>query len=136
LWAFGLCAFDELAAFEAGAGAHQGDEVGCVDRAPPVLGGLDELERHRKAGGLGAGPLGDLRVFTQPYLLAQSRLNTSSGGPENSMLSYSMYLFQNAFVYLKMGYASAMAWVLFLITMAVTALILLNAKRWVHDGSR
>jgi multiple sugar transport system permease protein len=77
-----------------------------------------------------------LQVFTQPYLLAQTRLNTSSGGPENSMLSYSMYLFQNAFVYLKMGYASAMAWVLFLVTMAVTALILLNAKRWVHDGSR
>jgi multiple sugar transport system permease protein len=77
-----------------------------------------------------------LQVFTQPYLLAQTRLNTSSGGPENSMLSYSMYLFQNAFVYLKMGYASAMAWVLFIVTMAVTALILLNAKRWVHDGSR
>jgi multiple sugar transport system permease protein len=77
-----------------------------------------------------------LQVFTQPYLLAQTRLNTSSGGPENSMLSYSMYMFQNAFVYLKMGYASAMAWVLFLVTMAVTALILLNAKRWVHDGSR
>jgi len=76
-----------------------------------------------------------LQVFTQPYLLAQTRLNTSSGGPENSMLSYSMYLFQNAFVYLKMGYASAMAWVLFLVTMVVTALILLNAKRWVHDGS-
>jgi len=77
-----------------------------------------------------------LQIFTQPYLLAQTRLNTSSGGPENSMLSYSMYLFQNAFVYLKMGYASAMAWVLFLVTMAITALILLNAKRWVHDGSR
>ncbi|MBO0867250.1 MAG: sugar ABC transporter permease [Micromonosporaceae bacterium] len=77
-----------------------------------------------------------LQVFTQPYLLAQTRLNTSSAGPENSMLSYSMYLFQNAFVYLKMGYASAMAWVLFLVTMAVTVSILLNAKRWVHDGSR
>lgn len=76
-----------------------------------------------------------LQVFTQPYLLAQTRLNSSTGGPENSMLSYSMYLFQNAFVYLKMGYASAMAWVLFLVTMAITALILLNAKRWVHDGS-
>ena len=52
------------------------------------------------------------------------------------MLSYSMYLFQNAFVYLKMGYASAMAWVLFLVTMVIAAVILLNAKRWVHYGSR
>lgn len=76
-----------------------------------------------------------LQIFTQPYLLAQDRLNTASGGPHNSMLSYSMYLFQNAFVFLKMGYASAMAWVLFLVTMAITALILLNAKRWVHYGS-
>jgi hypothetical protein len=33
--------------------------VGCVDGAPPVLGGLDELERHGDAGGPGAGSLGD-----------------------------------------------------------------------------
>ena len=78
-----------------------------------------------------------LQIFTQPYLLTQSsQLNPVNGGPENSMLSYSMYLFQNAFVYLKMGYASAMAWVLFLMTMAITAVILLNAKRWVHYGNR
>jgi len=78
-----------------------------------------------------------MQIFTQPYLLAQqSQLNSANGGPENSMLSYSMYLFQNAFVYLKMGYASAMAWVLFIITMAITAVILMNAKRWVHYGNR
>lgn len=78
-----------------------------------------------------------MQIFTQPYLLAQqSHLNSANGGPENSMLSYSMYLFQNAFVYLKMGYASAMAWVLFFVTMVITAVILLNAKRWVHYGSR
>lgn len=75
-----------------------------------------------------------LQVFTQPYLLAQDHLNASSGGPGNSMLTYSIYLFQNAFVYLKMGYASAMAWVLFLVTMAVTAVILFSSRRWVHYG--
>jgi len=75
-----------------------------------------------------------LQIFTQPYLLAQTRLNQSSGGPDNSMLSYSMYLFQNAFVNLKMGYASAMAWVLFIITMAISVVILVNSKRWVHYG--
>jgi len=77
-----------------------------------------------------------LQIFTQPYLLSQTHLNGSSGGPDNSMLSYSMYLFQNAFVYLKMGYASAMAWVLFLVTMAVTAVVLLTSRRWVHYGTR
>lgn len=76
-----------------------------------------------------------LQIFTQPYLLAQTRLNGASGGPDNAMLSYSMYLFQNAFGYLKMGYASAMAWVLFLVTMAVTAVVLLTSRRWVHYGS-
>jgi multiple sugar transport system permease protein len=77
-----------------------------------------------------------LQIFTQPYLLSQTRLNSASGGPGDSMLTYSMYLFQNAFVFLKMGYASAMAWVLFLITMAVTAIVLVTSRRWVHYGAR
>ena len=78
-----------------------------------------------------------LQIFAQPYLLTQnSQLNAANGGPQNSMLSYSMYLFQNAFVFLKMGYASAMAWVLFIITMGITAVLLLNARRWVHYGNR
>jgi multiple sugar transport system permease protein len=77
-----------------------------------------------------------LQIFTQPYLLSQTRLNSASGGPGDAMLSYSMYLFQNAFVFLKMGYASAMAWVLFLITMAVTAIVLVTSRRWVHYGAR
>jgi multiple sugar transport system permease protein len=82
------------------------------------------------------GIIGSLQIFTQPYLLAQQALNPASGGPENSLLTYSLYLFQNAFVFLKMGYASAMAWVLFLITVALTAVILLSARRWVHYLSR
>ena len=53
-------AFNELAAFEAGPGADERDEVGCVDGAPAFLGGVDQLECHGDPGGLGAGPLGDL----------------------------------------------------------------------------
>lgn len=75
-----------------------------------------------------------LQVFTQPYLLAQQRLNPASGGPGNSLLTYAMYLYQNAFVFLKMGYASAMAWILFLLIGALTAFVLLTSKRWVHYG--
>jgi len=77
-----------------------------------------------------------LQIFTQPYLLAQTRLNNAGSGPGQSMLTYSMYLFQNAFSFLKMGYASAMAWVLFLITLAITAVILFSSRRWVHYGNR
>ena len=43
--------FDELAVDERGAGADERDQVWGVDRAPAVLGGLDELERHRQSGG-------------------------------------------------------------------------------------
>ncbi|MDZ4045217.1 MAG: sugar ABC transporter permease [Rhodoglobus sp.] len=77
-----------------------------------------------------------LQIFTQPYLLSQTRLNNVGSGPGQSMLTYAMYLFQNAFSFLKMGYASAMAWILFLITLAITIVILVSARRWVHYGSR
>ncbi len=73
-----------------------------------------------------------LQIFAQPYLLAQERLNNATAGPDQSMLTYAMYLFQNAFSFLKMGYASAMAWILFLITLAITIVILISSRRWVH----
>ena len=72
--------------------------------------------------------------MAQAYVLAQTSLNTPSGGPEDSMLMYGLYLFQNAFVYLKMGYASAMAWILFAISLAVTWFVLRFSTRWVHYG--
>jgi len=50
--------FDEFAVDEGGAGADERDEVWSVDRAPAVLGGLDELERHRQP----CRPLAELRV--------------------------------------------------------------------------
>ena len=80
------------------------------------------------------GLLGSFQYFTQAYVLAQTSLNSPSGGPEDSMLMYGLYLFQNAFVYLKMGYASAMAWILFAISLAVTWFVLHFSRRWVHYG--
>jgi multiple sugar transport system permease protein len=82
------------------------------------------------------GIIASLQIFVQPYLLVQQRLNEASGGPDDSLLTYGLYLYQNAFVFLKMGYASAMAWVLFVLTAALTALILWSARRWVHYGGR
>jgi multiple sugar transport system permease protein len=76
-----------------------------------------------------------LQIFTQPFILAQQRLNAGGSGPGQSMLTYAMYLYQNAFVFLKMGYASAMAWTLFLVTIAISMGILATSKRWVHYGS-
>jgi hypothetical protein len=47
----------QFAAFESGAGADEGDEVGCADRAPPGLGGFDELNQDGQTGGFRAGPV-------------------------------------------------------------------------------
>lgn len=76
-----------------------------------------------------------LQIFAQPFLLAQNHLNVTNDGPGQSMLSFAMYLYQNAFVFLKMGKASAMAWILFLVTLVVTLVILRTSRKWVHyDG--
>ncbi len=79
-----------------------------------------------------------LQIFTQPFVLAKdpSVGSQQAAGPGDSMLTYSFYLFQNAFVFLKMGYASAMAWLLLLITLTAALLILWSAKKWVHYGNR
>lgn len=80
--------------------------------------------------------IGFLQIFTQPYILSQERLNQAGSGPGQSMLSYAMYLYQNAFVFLKMGYASAMAWTLFIVTLVVSLIVLATSRKWVHDGTR
>jgi multiple sugar transport system permease protein len=71
------------------------------------------------------GVIGSLQVFTQAYLI-------TSGGPVNSTLFYVLYLFREAFENLHMGYASAMAWVLFLFILLLTGLQFVLAKRWVY----
>lgn len=71
------------------------------------------------------GIIGAFQYFTEAYIMTQ-------GGPENSTLYYALYLFQRAWRYLDMGYASAMAWILFLLVMVFTALVFRTQKRWVH----
>ncbi|MFI6830757.1 carbohydrate ABC transporter permease [Kribbella sp. NPDC050241] len=71
------------------------------------------------------GIINSLQVFAEPFVLTQ-------GGPNNSTLLLSVYLYQNAFQYLKMGYASAIAWVAFAIIMALTLLVFRSMPMWVH----
>tara|TARA_Y100000814_G_scaffold276895_1_gene237462 strand:- start:486 stop:1250 length:765 start_codon:yes stop_codon:yes gene_type:complete len=71
------------------------------------------------------GIIGTMQVFTQAYIMTE-------GGPDDSTLFYAYYLFNNAFRYFKMGYASALAWILFLVILALTLLQLKLAPRWVH----
>lgn len=73
------------------------------------------------------GTIGSFQQFTLPYTMTKGQ-----GTPANSMTFYVMYLYENGFRYFKMGYASAMAWVLFVIVMSLTAVIFVTSKRWVH----
>ena len=66
-----------------------------------------------------------LQVFAVPLIMTK-------GGPHDSTLAYSMYVFRNAFEYGRMGYASAMAWVQFLLAVVVTVVALWAARKFVH----
>ncbi len=78
------------------------------------------------------GTIGALQEFDRVYVLSGQGAGASSVGPVDSLLVPVMYLFNNAFKYFKMGYASALAWVLFLIILGLTLLQLKLAPRWVH----
>jgi multiple sugar transport system permease protein len=57
-----------------------------------------------------------------------------TGQPSNTLLFYSIYMYKNAFAYFRMGYASAMAWLLFLTILIITLAIFGTARRWVYYG--
>ena len=67
------------------------------------------------------------QVFAVPYIMLGA-----TGGPGRAGYFYTMYLYDNAFRYQQMGYASAMAWVLFAIVLVLTLIQLRLSKHWVH----
>ncbi len=69
------------------------------------------------------GLIGSLQVFAQPYIML------GGGGPNRSALFYTVYLFQSAFEYRQMGYACAMAWILFLLILLLTWLATASTRR-------
>ncbi len=71
------------------------------------------------------GIINSFQVFTQAFVM-------TNGGPANATLFYMLYLYRVAFQYSQMGYASAMAWVLFLIILALTLLVFRSSGRWVY----
>ena len=71
------------------------------------------------------GVIRTFQVFTQGFIM-------TNGGPNYATLFYVLYLYQNAFEYLRMGYAAAMAWVLFFILLTLTLFILKSSSAWVY----
>jgi multiple sugar transport system permease protein len=75
------------------------------------------------------GTIGALQEFDRVYVIAGGE---GGSGPLDSMLVPVLYLFNNAFRYFKMGYASAIAWVLFVIILVLTLVQWRIQKYWVH----
>ncbi len=79
------------------------------------------------------GIIQSFQVFALVYTLyTPSPTEATSAGPENAALVYVMYLYRNAFQNFRNGYASAMAWVLLLIIMALTLVVFRTQGRWVY----
>ncbi len=76
------------------------------------------------------GIIGSFQVFTQAYVVSMS--SGIMGGPLDSTLFYVLYLYRKGFEDFQMGYASAMAWVLFGVIFVLTLIQLRLSKRWVH----
>jgi len=77
------------------------------------------------------GTIGALQTFETVYVMTGG-----VGGPVDATLVPVLYLFNNAFRFFKMGYASALAWLLFWIVLFFTAIQLKLAPRWVHYEGR
>jgi multiple sugar transport system permease protein len=74
--------------------------------------------------------IGSFQVFTQTFVM-------TDGGPANATLTYVLYLYRNGFEWFKMGYACALAWVLFFILLAMTLMVFRSSALWVYyEGER
>lgn len=71
------------------------------------------------------GVISGIQTFAEPYVMTK-------GGPENATLFMGLYLYQTAFSFLNMGYASAMAWIMFVIIFVLTLTQFKLAGRWVY----
>jgi multiple sugar transport system permease protein len=75
--------------------------------------------------------IGTFQIFGVAFVISQSG-SYDVGAPQGSMLFYLMYLWKVAFSYLRFGYASAMAWILFMIILFCTLVMLYFSRRWVY----
>jgi multiple sugar transport system permease protein len=77
--------------------------------------------------------IGSFQTFDSAFVISTARAGII-GSPLKSTLFYMLYLYQSAFTNLRMGYASAMAWLLFIVIVAATYIINRTSKRWVFYG--
>ena len=66
------------------------------------------------------------QFFTEPFVMS-----SGTGAPGDSLLFYPMYLYQKAFRFMNMGYASALAWMLFVVVLVFTVILFKTSAKWV-----
>jgi multiple sugar transport system permease protein len=71
------------------------------------------------------GVIATMQIWGEAFIM-------TAGGPDDSTLFYAYYLYRHAFSYFRMGYASALAWILFIVVLALTVVQLWLSKKWVH----
>jgi multiple sugar transport system permease protein len=69
------------------------------------------------------------QYFTQAYVISNGR-----GDPDRATLFFNLNLYREAFTFFDMGYASALAWLLFVIVLGLTIILFRTAGSWVHEG--
>jgi len=74
-----------------------------------------------------------LNIFTEPMVMFPPQVFGGQMGPQDSALFYVLYLFDQAFRNFRMGYASALAWVLFLITLVIVTIQIQGSRRLVYS---
>lgn len=73
--------------------------------------------------------INSFQVFTPGYVIGDGR-----GGPVNSTLFYTLYLYLKGFSFFDMGYASALAWIMLVVIGVLTAIVFVTSKYWVFYG--
>jgi multiple sugar transport system permease protein len=75
-----------------------------------------------------------LNIFTEPMVMFPPQVFGGQMGPQDSALFYVLYLFDQAFRHFRMGYASALAWVLFFVTIIIVTIQVRGSRRFVYSG--
>jgi len=81
------------------------------------------------------GVIYGLQYFTEAFVASTSTTAAGApilGAPQGSTLFYSVWLYQQGFQLFHMGYASAMAWIMLVVTLACTVALIRTSRRWVH----
>lgn len=73
------------------------------------------------------GVIASFQTFTSAFIM-------TNGGPANASLFFGLYLYNNAFRWFKMGYASALAWLMFIIILLLTLVVFRTTTNWVYYG--